>query len=289
MSKFIPITIVTVIIIAICLYFILIHNKTGFKKIEKFNKSKLLKENYKFGENIDFRETNVNKIPKQLYLTHHSKNKIPKKVYDNLDKYARINGNKINYKIYDNDEIIDFLSKYYNDVVVDKFKKLSGAHKADLFRYCLLYIKGGVYIDIKTVLIKPLGDIIDFDRGNTMFTVLGSKLFGNVKQIYQGIIATPPRNELIFKLIINVIETPKITTKINYLVFTKNFYKIAKKIKGDKLEKGLNKLNNHMDMYLFYEVLEKNCKKRDRYGVCSNIYDKGENIIKTRYDDYPWK
>lgn len=289
MSKFIPITIVTVIIIAICLYFILIHNKTGFKKIEKFEKSKLLKENYKLGENIDFRENNVNKIPKQLYLTHYSKNKIPEKVYDNLDKYARINGNKINYKIYDDDEIIDFLSKYYNDVVVDKFKKLSGAHKADLFRYCLLYIKGGVYIDIKTVLIKPLGEIIDFDKGNIMFTVLGSKLFGNVKQIYQGIIATPPQNELIFKLIINVIETPKITTKINYLVFTKNFYKIAKKIKGDKLEKGLNKLHNHMDMYLFYEVLEKNCKKRDRYGVCSNIYDKGENIIKTRYDDYPWK
>ena len=44
-----------------------------------------------------------------------------------------------------------------------------------------------------------------------------------------------------------------------------------------------------MDMYLFYEVLEKKCKKKDRYGVCSNIYDKGENIIKTRYDDYPWK
>ena len=125
MSKFIPITIVTVIIIAICLYFILIHNKTGFKKIEKFEKSKLLKENYKTGENIHFRENNIVKIPKQLYLTHHSKNKIPKKVYDNLDKYARINGNKINYKIYDDDEIIDFLSKYYNDVVVDKFKKLN--------------------------------------------------------------------------------------------------------------------------------------------------------------------
>lgn len=42
-------------------------------------------------------------------------------------------------------------------------KIVPGAFKADLFRYCILYIKGGVYADIKLVCQKSLRKYMDYD------------------------------------------------------------------------------------------------------------------------------
>ena len=63
----------------------------------------------------------------------------------------------------------DFLKKYFNKKVLDKFNNLTGAHKADLWRYCILFLNGGIYLDIKTVLRKPLSEI--FTREDTWYTV----------------------------------------------------------------------------------------------------------------------
>ena len=81
-------------------------------------------------------------IPKTIVSTYHTKNKIPDKVFNNIKQYAP------NYqlKIFDDNDIIAFLKKYYPPAVLAAFKELKGAHKADLFRY-LLY-KLAVFISI---------------------------------------------------------------------------------------------------------------------------------------------
>ena len=228
---------------------------------------------------------NLEEIPKQIYMTYHKN--VPKKVFINLEKYAVYNNQPIPYTIFNDNDAIKFLSQYYIEAVVNKFKSLSGAHKADLFRYCILYINGGIYMDIKTELIKPLSEIIDLDKKNTFYSVKGSSKVIN-KQIYQGIIITPPRNEIIFKLIVDIMETPNYIPKQNYFIFVQQFYKIANKYTDIELKLGLNKLTNHLNLYLFEERLEKTCETPDRYGVCANIYDQDNKIIKTRFDDYPW-
>ena len=56
------------------------------------------------------------------------------------------------YKFYlcDDDMCIDFLKKHFTNDVVYAFEHLiPGAFKADLWRYCVLYKYGGVYMDIK--------------------------------------------------------------------------------------------------------------------------------------------
>ena len=129
-------------------------------------------------------ENNMN-IPKIIYQTYHKKNKIPQKVYDNIKKYAP------NYKhiIYDDQECITFLENHYNHEFSNLFKAIkSGPHKADLIRYCLLYLTGGVYLDIKTELIKPIDEI--FTTNNTYTVISSSK-----NHIYQGIIASKPKNQ----------------------------------------------------------------------------------------------
>ena len=111
-------------------------------------------------------------------MCYHDKSKIPNKVYDNLRKYAKGH----NIQIYDDKEIIQFFKDHYKDSdrYINKFNKLQGAHKADLWRYCVLYHYGGVYLDIKTELIKPLNEI--FVDDNMLYTVLSVINGTNIKE-----------------------------------------------------------------------------------------------------------
>jgi mannosyltransferase OCH1-like enzyme len=80
---------------------------------------------------------------KYLFQTYVNKSKIPRDIYYNIKKYAP------NYKhlIYDDNDIEIFLKEHFNKNVLDTFNSLKeGAHKADLARYCLLYIYMEDYI-----------------------------------------------------------------------------------------------------------------------------------------------
>ena len=47
----------------------------------------------------------------------------------------------------------EFISKYFNKDVLEAYDTLlPGAYKADLWRYCILYKMGGIYMDIKYTL-----------------------------------------------------------------------------------------------------------------------------------------
>ena len=97
----------------------------------------------KFTKCILIKQINIksDKIPKYLFQTYNNINKIPPKVFQNIEKYAP------DYKhfIYDDTACKIFLKKYFVPEVLKKFNKLKlGAHKADLWRYCVLYIYGGI-------------------------------------------------------------------------------------------------------------------------------------------------
>ena len=99
-----------------------------------------------------------------IFQTYSNKSAIPQKVYDNIKKYAP------NYKhiITDDNENRKFIMKY-GEKYLNAYNKLeSGAHKADLWRYLVLYKYGGIYMDIKTELLKPVDDI--FTDKSTIFS-----------------------------------------------------------------------------------------------------------------------
>lgn len=253
--------------------------------------------------NINVNDTNI--IPNYLFQTYYDKSKIPKYIFDAIQLYAK------NYKYFllDDTEAIQFLNTYFIKDVVDRFKNLSyGAHKADLLRYCLLYIYGGIYIDIKTILIQPLDDIF---VNKTYFYTAASKFVNknNLESyIYQGILASPPKNKIFLNLINFITYLPLYIMnspfKIFYLLLIEHFYQEIlqdiqinnKNIK--KLNFGINigKMNTY---YLFEESCsDKNidkynnnnaCSKLDRYGFCCNIYDQNNKIFIGRDPNFPWK
>jgi hypothetical protein len=101
----------------------------------------------------------INNIPNNVYLTWSSLN-APINMYSTV--LNNINNNPdFNFYIYDDNACIDFINKHFDSDVLYVYKNLKpGAYKADLFRYCVLYIYGGVYMDIKFILHKKLKDLI---------------------------------------------------------------------------------------------------------------------------------
>ena len=150
-------------------------------------------------------------IPKKIYQTYKSKSSVPQKVFENIKKYAT----EYDYEFFSDEDCIAFIEKYFPANVLTAYNKLENrAHKADLFRYCILYINGGIYLDIKTVLLKPLKDIF---KENYVYSSISS-----IKDsIYQGVLASPPKNKFFLELIDYIVVTRVISY---YLIFTRDFY-----------------------------------------------------------------
>ena len=65
------------------------------------------------------------------------------------------------YHFYDDSMISDFIKKEFEPEIFDLYKKIRiGAAKADFFRYAILLKRGGFYLDIDSLVIKKLDEII---------------------------------------------------------------------------------------------------------------------------------
>jgi hypothetical protein len=52
--------------------------------------------------------------------------------------------------LFDDADCREFIAANFDYSVLDAFDRLiPGAYKADLWRYCVLYVRGGIYLDIK--------------------------------------------------------------------------------------------------------------------------------------------
>jgi mannosyltransferase OCH1-like enzyme len=101
------------------------------------------------------------KIPKIIHYTFKT-NFLPKNIVDVINHNKQI-CNDFEFKFYDDDDVDNFIKSHFNINVYNAFKSINdkfGAMKADFFRYCVLYIHGGVYIDIKSKINYPLNKII---------------------------------------------------------------------------------------------------------------------------------
>ena len=63
------------------------------------------------------------------------------------------------YRFYDDADCRDFIEGNYGPQLVDAYNQINpiyGAARADLFRYMVIYKTGGVWLDIKSTMTKPL-------------------------------------------------------------------------------------------------------------------------------------
>jgi mannosyltransferase OCH1-like enzyme len=119
------------------------------------------------------------KIPYIIHQTFKT-NIVPLSMYNASQSYINKNKN-YTYMFYDDNDILTILNNY--DCADLNFKRSdllnaynslsSGAGKADLFRYAIIYRYGGCYFDIDTVCLNPLDTFIS--NADEFVSGLGSR------------------------------------------------------------------------------------------------------------------
>jgi inositol phosphorylceramide mannosyltransferase catalytic subunit len=98
-------------------------------------------------------------IPKQIFQTFKTK-KLPFISRFHIWNLKRKNP-EYSYSFYDDEAIDNFIKNNFEQRVFSAYKKLKiGASKADFFRYAILYKKGGVYLDIDSLITTKIDNFI---------------------------------------------------------------------------------------------------------------------------------
>jgi mannosyltransferase OCH1-like enzyme len=142
-----------------------------------------------------------NGVPLVIYESWKS-HELPKGMRDNILRLLETNP-EFDYYLYSDEECAAFIADNFDKDVLAAFHSLKpGAYKSDLWRYCILYKLGGVYLDIKYYSTVPLISIID--ETSTVFVKDLLKYC-----IYNAFLISPPKNEIFRLCINNIVESCK--------------------------------------------------------------------------------
>lgn len=184
---FIILILIIIIILLIIVYIYVINN---------YN----LKLNNNISEN--FSENN-DKIPLNIFQTWHNK-ELPSKMNETVETLKRQNS-EFTYHIYTMDDCIKFINDNFDKKVLNAYNRLIPlAYKADLWRYCILYKYGGIYLDIKYSCVDNFKLIKLTDREH--FVKDRPEFFRNKDGIYQALLITKPNNKLLLECINKIVE-----------------------------------------------------------------------------------
>jgi len=143
-------------------------------------------------------------IPRVIYQTF-ATHSVPRGMYEAVDSWRALNPEYEHY-FFDDAQCVDFIDYYFDADVLDAFLTLiPGAFKADLWRCCVLYEHGGVYVDADTICLEPLDDFLDPEdefvvaRDDPMST----------SYLYNAFIACVPKHPFLAKQIDAIVANVK--------------------------------------------------------------------------------
>ena len=134
-------------------------------------------------------------IPKKIYQSWKTK-KLEGKMQDVVNRTISMNPD-YEYELWDDKDCYDFLLTNFGVNYANAFDVLiPGAFKCDLWRYAVLYVKGGIYMDLDMTCEYPFRDILKpTDRFVSIvdkFDIPGYKKCA----IFQSFIACEPRHPI---------------------------------------------------------------------------------------------
>ena len=170
-------------------------------EIEKRNteiKNQLIHiQNYKLNKNRIYESV----IPLKIYQTWHTKNLPPLMKY-NVEKLKRSHP-RFEHFLFDDNDCREFIKNNFDAQVLNAFDNLiPGAFKADLWRYCILYINGGIYLDIKYSSVNHFRFIELTEKEHWVLDI-------DKNNIYNALIVSKPNNPILLNCINKVVENVK--------------------------------------------------------------------------------
>lgn len=260
-------------------------------------------------------ETTQN-IPRIIHQTFKTA-KVPEGIFGAVSTWIDKNP-EYAYEFYDDARMIDFIRNFdctgfsfTNEQLNEAFDLIKpGAGKADIFRYCVLYVYGGIYSDIDSECLVPLKDfinktddivvIINFWRVNVVHHVLS--------QWWMAYVKTHPVIKHTLELVVKSVLT---RDPINCFEDTDNIMGLLEKFTGPavynkvfldamkiKIEKyRLERFNNISETVMQMNLLGSKSNVRfvhydnhNDYHNDSDPVSSGDSIpkyVRFKYSDYP--
>ena len=171
------------------------------------------------------------------------------------------------YHFYDKNDRELFIKNNFSKQIYEAYSRIiPGAYKADLWRYCILYKKGWIYVDIK---FEPIGDYKFLDLVDDEYYVLDKpNQFG--VSLYNGLMVMKPKNEILKTALNQILKN----------VTNKNYSSSSVHISGSGL------LGNLLHENDSYDDIYNNFKLK--FSKCGNYIvsiEDGENLLKV-YSNY---
>jgi mannosyltransferase OCH1-like enzyme len=135
-------------------------------------------------------------IPLHIYQVWHSFNEIPPSVTKSIQLIKDQNP-EFEHHFYDEQMCRDFIKENFSSKILDGYDKVVPyALKADLWRYCILYKKGGIYLDSKYYGINHFKFIHLVDK-----EYFCKDIEHSLHGIYNAILICKPNNPILLKSI----------------------------------------------------------------------------------------
>jgi mannosyltransferase OCH1-like enzyme len=140
-------------------------------------------------------------IPLNIYQTWHTKN-LPQDMNDCVELLKKQNP-EFKHHLYDDNQCRQFIKSNFNSDILNAYDTLvPGAYKADLWRCCILYIFGGIYLDIK----------YQCANGFKLIELTEKEYFVRDRPehaVYNALIVVLPKNEILLKCIHQIVDNVK--------------------------------------------------------------------------------
>lgn len=147
-------------------------------------------------------------IPRHIYQTWHSSS-MPPKMEECVESVKRDNPD-FEHHLFSDEDCRIFIEENFDEDVLNAYDSLiPGTFKADLWRYCVLYKNGGVYLDIKYkcndgIRLRDLANDNFFARE---YNGEGTGL--SDKPVYTGVMISKPKNPIFMKCIRRICRNVK--------------------------------------------------------------------------------
>jgi len=140
-------------------------------------------------------------IPLDIYQTWYTK-ELPPKMRERVELLKSQNP-RFTHHLYDDNDCREFIKNNFKPDVLWAYDSLiPGAYKADLWRYCILFINGGIYLDIKLCCVN----------GFRLIELTEQEHFikdRNENTIFNSLMSCKRGNFFLFKCIRQIVENVK--------------------------------------------------------------------------------
>jgi mannosyltransferase OCH1-like enzyme len=144
-------------------------------------------------------------VPCNIYQTWHTK-ELPPKMRERVELLKMQNPGFHHY-LFDDNDCREFIREHFRPDVLEAYDSLvPGAYKADLWRLCVLFIKGGIYLDIKISCVNGFR-LIELTEQNHF--VKDRFLKTNPNAIYNALIASERGNPFLLRAIRLIVANVK--------------------------------------------------------------------------------